>query len=46
VQVVPDQHRPVAHIYAEAADPVTAGRLCDEYHARAAAWIAEMTPAG
>ena len=46
VQVVPDQHRPVTHIYAEAADPATAGRLCDENHARAAAWIEEMAQAG
>ena len=43
VLVLPDQHRPVAHIFVEAADPATADRLRDEYRARVTAWIDEIT---
>jgi mannose-1-phosphate guanylyltransferase/phosphomannomutase len=42
VLVLPDQHRPVAHIFAEAADPATAERLREEYRDRVTAWIDEM----
>jgi mannose-1-phosphate guanylyltransferase/phosphomannomutase len=42
VLVLPDQHRPVAHIFAESADPATADRLRDEYRAKVVGWIDEM----
>ena len=42
VLVLPDQHRPVAHIFAESADPATADRLRDEYRAKVVGWINEM----
>ncbi len=45
VLVLPDQHRPVAHIFAESADPATADRLRDEYRARVSAWIEELSAA-
>jgi mannose-1-phosphate guanylyltransferase/phosphomannomutase len=44
VLVLPDQHRPVVHVFAESADPATAGRLCDEYRDKVAAWLEEMAP--
>jgi mannose-1-phosphate guanylyltransferase/phosphomannomutase len=44
VMVLPDQHRPVAHIFAESIDPATADRLRDEYRDKVTAWLAEMTP--
>jgi mannose-1-phosphate guanylyltransferase/phosphomannomutase len=42
VLVLPDQHRPVVHVFAESADPATAGRLCDEYRGKVAAWLEEI----
>lgn len=45
VLVLPDQHRPVAHIFAESVDPAVADRLCDEYRGKVAAWLAELHPA-
>jgi mannose-1-phosphate guanylyltransferase/phosphomannomutase len=42
VLVLPDQHRPIAHIFAEAADPVVAEGLRDEYRAKVTAWLEEM----
>ena len=44
VLVLPDQHRPVAHIFAESSDPAEADRLRDEYRAKVTAWLAEMEP--
>jgi mannose-1-phosphate guanylyltransferase/phosphomannomutase len=43
VLLLPDQHRPIAHIFAESADPATADRLRDEYRDKVSAWIAEMS---
>ncbi|TLM65215.1 MAG: phosphoglucomutase [Deltaproteobacteria bacterium] len=42
VLVLPDQHRPVAHIFVESADPATADRLRDEYRDKVAGWLEEM----
>ncbi len=42
VLVLPDQNRPVAHIFAEAADPATAEQLRDTYRAKVIAWLEEM----
>jgi mannose-1-phosphate guanylyltransferase/phosphomannomutase len=44
VLVLPDQHRPIAHIFAESSDPAFADRLRDEYRDKVAAWLAEMLP--
>ena len=48
VLVLPDQHRPVAHIFAESADPASADRLRNEYRAKVQDWIDEIgqAPAG
>lgn len=42
ILVLPDQHRPVAHIFAESSDPASADRLRDEYRDKVAAWIEEL----
>jgi mannose-1-phosphate guanylyltransferase/phosphomannomutase len=42
VQVLPDQHRPVAHLFVESADPAMAEQLRDEYRVRVVAWLEEM----
>lgn len=42
VLVLPDQHRPVAHIFAESADPAVADQLRDEYRDKVTAWLEEM----
>lgn len=44
VLVMPDQHRPVAHIFVESSDPVAADHLRDEYRDKVTAWLEEMTP--
>jgi mannose-1-phosphate guanylyltransferase/phosphomannomutase len=42
VQVVPDQHRPLTHIFAEAIDPAMASQACDRYRDLVTAWVEEM----
>jgi mannose-1-phosphate guanylyltransferase/phosphomannomutase len=42
VMVLPDQHRPVVHVFAESADPAVAGGLSDEYCTKVAVWLEEM----
>jgi len=43
VQVLPDQHRPIAHIYVEAIDAAEAEALRDHYCNKVTAWLAELT---
>jgi mannose-1-phosphate guanylyltransferase/phosphomannomutase len=45
VLLLPDQHRPVAHIYIEAADPLSADRLRDIYRGKVSGWLEEMARA-
>jgi len=42
VLVLPDQHRPVVHVFAESADPAVADRLGEEYCHKVTAWLDEM----
>jgi mannose-1-phosphate guanylyltransferase/phosphomannomutase len=42
VQVVPDQHRPVVHIYVEARQHEDADALRDSYRDKVAGWLAEL----
>ncbi len=42
VLVLPDQHRPIAHIYIEAAEQAVADELCELYRRKVSAWLAEL----
>jgi mannose-1-phosphate guanylyltransferase / phosphomannomutase len=42
VLVLPDQHLPVAHIYAEAADEARADKLVDTYREKVERWKSEL----
>jgi mannose-1-phosphate guanylyltransferase/phosphomannomutase len=44
VLVLPDQHRPVAHIFAESPDPAEADRLRDLYRGKVTTWLEEIAP--
>ena len=43
VLVLPDQYRPVAHIYAESADPKLADRLLETYRRKVEEWKQELS---
>jgi 2-hydroxychromene-2-carboxylate isomerase len=43
VLVLPDQYRPVAHIYAESTDPTVADQLRDTYRAKVLEWLDELS---
>lgn len=45
VLVLPDQHRPVAHIFVEAPDQAKADLLRDRYRDKVMAWIKDMSHA-
>jgi mannose-1-phosphate guanylyltransferase/phosphomannomutase len=45
VLVLPDQHRPIAHIFAESADALQAKKLRDAYLGKVSQWLAEMAEA-
>lgn len=42
VLVLPDQHRPVAHIYVEASSEDAANELCELYNEKVSSWLAEL----
>ena len=42
VLVLPDQHRPIAHIYVEAIEQADADSLRDQYQRRVSAWLQEL----
>ncbi len=42
VLVLPDQHRPIAHIYVEALEAGNADRLRDEYREKVSGWLNEL----
>jgi mannose-1-phosphate guanylyltransferase/phosphomannomutase len=42
VQVLPDQHRPIAHIYIEATEKKDADELCEIYRGKVSGWLAEL----
>ncbi len=43
VLVLPDQHRPIAHIYIEAIEQVDADSLRDLYQKKVSGWLQELT---
>lgn len=43
VLVLPDQHRPIAHIYIEAIDKGDADRLRESYQKKVSAWLDELS---
>ena len=43
VLVLPDQHRPVAHIYVEAVEQIDADNLRDRYREKVTDWLNELT---
>jgi mannose-1-phosphate guanylyltransferase/phosphomannomutase len=43
VLVLPDQHRPIAHIYVEAIEQGDANALRDLYQAKVSDWLQELT---
>jgi mannose-1-phosphate guanylyltransferase/phosphomannomutase len=45
VLVLPDQHRPIAHIYVEATTEDAANELCELYHVKVSCWLAELADA-
>jgi len=45
VLVLPDQHRPVAHIYVEAMEEESANELCELYRGKVSGWLAELADA-
>jgi len=42
VLVLPDQHRPIVHIYVEAIKPADADSLRDLYRAKVSGWLKEL----
>ncbi len=42
VLVLPDPHRPIAHIYVESADQGSADSLCESYRAKVTGWLEEF----
>ncbi len=42
VLVLPDQHRPVAHLFVEAAEQADADELRDIYHTKVSSWLEEL----
>jgi mannose-1-phosphate guanylyltransferase/phosphomannomutase len=46
VLVLPDQHRPLVQIVVEAAEPVRAEQLLDEYRRKVEGWKLELMKAG
>ncbi|MDH3997270.1 MAG: phosphoglucomutase, partial [Desulfuromonadales bacterium] len=42
VQVLPDQHRPIAHIFVEATEASDADALRDQYNAKVSDWLDEL----
>lgn len=42
VQVLPDHHRPIAHIYIEAAEQADADALRDTYREKVSAWLKQL----
>jgi mannose-1-phosphate guanylyltransferase/phosphomannomutase len=45
VLVLPDQHRPIAHIYVEATEEDTANELRELYRGKVSGWLAELAEA-
>ena len=43
VLVLPDQHRPIAHIYVEAVEHRDADVLCELYRKKVSGWLSELT---
>ena len=43
VLVLPDQHRPIAHIYVEAVEQEDANTLRDLYRSKVAGWLDELS---
>jgi mannose-1-phosphate guanylyltransferase/phosphomannomutase len=42
VLVLPDQHRPIAHIYVEAIEQIDADSLRDIYREKVTGWLNEL----
>jgi hypothetical protein len=42
VLLLPDEYRPIAHIYVEAADQADADALRDQYLAKVTGWLDEL----
>ena len=42
VLVLPDQHRPIAHIYVEATEEKAANELLELYRVKVSGWLAEL----
>ena len=45
VLVLPDQHRPIAHIYVEAVEQIDADSLRDSYREKVSGWLKELAKA-
>jgi mannose-1-phosphate guanylyltransferase/phosphomannomutase len=45
VLVLPDQHRPVAHVFVESAEPSAADALMAEYRNKVSSWLKELSEA-